>query len=156
MDDLELPREGMARIDVTGRTPALWRDMRPKLLQAINEVLDKVVDPVKGTTLREEAQQLLAAGLGNIKVRLAKAGLENEKIEAEVAKTYAEQEKLLAEARKANSEAEAREFQTAVQRLRLVLGGTKAMLIGDTDEEALLFGRQIDAFLEVLKDVAKA
>jgi hypothetical protein len=45
-------------------------------------------------------------------------------------------------------------FSYAIKKLRLVLGGTKAMLIGDPGEEALLCGQQIDEFLRVLKELA--
>ena len=45
------------------------------------------------------------------------------------------------------------EFQTKVKRLRLVLGGAKAMLIGEPGEEAVIFAKQIEEFLQTLKEL---
>jgi hypothetical protein len=45
---------------------------------------------------------------------------------------------------------------TKVKRLRLVLGMAKAFMVGDTDEEAVVFTAQITAFLETLDKFASS
>lgn len=149
-------REGILRIDVVGKSPDTWSSLRSKLLAAIGKVLDSVIDPEHGTTVREEAKKFTSALLDHARARLAKAGLENEKIEAEVAKLYAECESISADARKKHAEAEATEFETAVKRLKLALELTKAMLIGEPGEEAIVFGNQVQALLGVLSEAAQA
>jgi hypothetical protein len=151
----ELPCEGLIRIDVTGQSAELWRQMRPKLIKAVADVLEGLApDRDAHETLWEGASELVAGAFDHLKARLAKAGLENARIEAEVCKLYAEAESTLAEARKRRGEAAKQEFDTAVRRLRLALGLTRAQLIGDEGEEAILFGKQIDAMLVALKEVA--
>ena len=61
----------------------------------------------------------------------------------------------LAESRKRNAEAAALEFDTAVKKLRFALMGTKAMLISDESNESILFRRQLDGFLESLKQLSE-
>jgi hypothetical protein len=152
MDDHTEPGRYL-RIDVTGRNPGLWKQYRPvlieKIVQALNQLLDQVIDPERGSILREPSSKLTLV----LCDQLAREGPENEKIEAEVRRLYAQIESDSAEARERHARAEALEFTTAVRKLQLVLGGTKAMLIGDPGEEALLFGQQIDEFLKVLKEL---
>jgi hypothetical protein len=66
---------------------------------------------------------MTSALLAHAKAWLARAGLENEKIEAEVNRLYAQIEIDFAEARKRHAEANAIEFATAMRKLRVALGG---------------------------------
>jgi len=90
------------------------------------------------------------------KARLAKPGLEAEKIAAEIGKTFAERQTELARADKTSEEARGLRIKNDISELRLTLGATKAILVGDASEEAVLFGKQVDAFLSALKDLAQA
>src|SRR5262249_21831890 len=138
---------------VTGQDPLLWQGLRSKLVEVINGVLDSVIDHEKETTVREEAKKMTSALLDHAKARLAKAGLENEKIEAEIQRLYTQIENDYAEARKKHAEAEAIELNTALKKLWLSVGLTKAMLIGEAGEENIVFSQQIDAFLGTLKEL---
>ena len=154
MDDHTLPSKQFVQINVSGADPALWQRLRSKLFQTLNDLLDAVVDTEQGSTVREEAQQLMLASLGYLKEKLARPGLENDKIEAETRRLYAQMELDRAEARKRHAEAEAIELQTKIRRLRVVLGGAHALLLGEQGEEAVVFVQQIDAFLTTLDKLA--
>jgi hypothetical protein len=163
--DLRLPfeegesparREGFAGFQVTGKDPDLWKKLRANLLAKVHQVVEELVEKDgKLHWLQEQAKEFTALGLEHLKAKLRKSGVEVEKIEAEVSKLFAEREKALAEARKTNAEARAIEVQTAMKELRMALGMTKAMLIGERGKAAVLFGQQIDAMLEALKLVAE-
>src|SRR5215510_12105862 len=107
MDESYLPeKKQFVRVDVRGKTTELWQSLRPKLIQAMNEVLDAVIDDEQGTTVRDEMKQLTTALLDYAKANLARPGLENERIEAEIRRLYGQMEIDRAEARKKHAEAD--------------------------------------------------
>jgi hypothetical protein len=155
-NEQDCARHGWIRVDVRGKTEAVWASLREKLIVAIGQVLDSITEEQdKGDWFKATSREFTSALLGHAKERLARAGLENAKIEAEVAEIYAKRERELAEARKVHADADAREFKTSLDRLRLMLGATKAMLIGEKGKEALLLGRQLKAFLEVVNELSQ-
>jgi hypothetical protein len=143
----------IVRVDVRGSDPALWARLRPKLLQAIEKALDSTLDHTQGTTVREEARQFTSAFLDYARNRLQREGLENDRIEAEVAKLYAERQSQLADADLRSAQAEDVRSRTALRELCKMLALTKAMLVGDQSDEAILFGQQIDSFLETIRSL---
>jgi hypothetical protein len=151
-EDPNTPKPNLLEVRVSGRSLSSWREFRPKLISAINSVLDSVIDHHNETTIRDEAKEFTSALINHAKAKLNKAGLENEKIEAEVRKIVTQIETERAEARKKHAEADSLEFQTAVKKLQFSLMGTKAMLIGDASDEAILFGKQIESFLTSIKE----
>jgi len=157
MDETNLPeKKQFVRVDVTGKTAALWQSLRPKLIKAMTDVLDAVIDEEHGTTVREEMKQLTTALFDYAKANLARPGLENERIEAEVRRLYGQMEIDRAEARKKHAEAETLEFNNKVRRLRLVLGAAKALMVGEEGQEAVIFTAQITAFLETLENLGSS
>jgi hypothetical protein len=157
MDETHLPeKKQFARIDVRGKTLELWPSLRPKLIKAMNDVLDAVIDDKHGTTVRDEVKQFTTALLGYGKAKLERPPLENERIEAEVRRLYEQMEIDRAEARKKHAEADTLEFNNKVRRLRLVLGATKALMVGEEGEEAVIFTEQITALLETLEKLASS
>src|SRR5687767_11262990 len=151
----EAPREGTLRVDVVGKSADLWARLRPKLLQAISQMLDTVIDLDRGSTVRDEAKKFTSALLRHAEARLEKPVLENEKIEAEVAEIYAKVETERAQARKINAEAEAQELRNCLTRLKLVLMLAKAAIAGDEgDESLLLLGSQLDVFVKSIDDLS--
>jgi len=157
MDDAYLPeKKQFARVDVTGKTASLWQSLRPKLIKAMTDLLDTVIDDEQGATVRDEMKQLTTALLDYAKANLARPGLENERIEAEIRRLYGQMEIDRAEARKKHAEADTLEFNNKVKRLRLVLGAAKALMVGDDGEEAVIFTAQITAFLETLEKLGSS
>ena len=159
MDDEKEKREGIQHIDVTGKNPKLWASFQLKLVETINTMLDTVVDPRRDTTLRQETKEFTSAGLDYLKARLQKAPLKNDKERAEITEIYQRIEheqdkanKTRAETRVLNAEATAKERGNAIKNLQLALKLTKVMLVGEPGEEAVLFGKQIDSYLEVLEE----
>lgn len=140
------------KVDIAGRSPKVWNNLKEKMLIAINSFLDSTIDTIDNKTVRDEAKEFTHALLKYGKDKLAKAGLENDKILAEVDLLYSQKEKELAEARKLNAEAQRIEFDTAIKRLRLSLKMTKVMLIGEPGEEALIMVKSVEQFIEVLDD----
>lgn len=141
------------RVDVRGENTSLWSQLRPKLIARINEVLDSTLDHKRGTSFRDEAKQFTASMLEYARQRLQREGLENDRIEAEIAETYARRTSELAKAENTAADAEHKRQQTNLKELCIALGLTKAMLIGEEGEEAVVFGKQIECFLEVVKDM---
>jgi hypothetical protein len=137
-------------IEVVGNSTEQWARLRTKFLGAIDQLLDTVVDDKSNATVRDEAKNLATALLADAKARLAKSGWENDQIAAHVEKTYAEIETIRASARKVNAEAQSIELQNSVKKLRLLIMATNALMAGETDGEAVLLGKQMKAFLEVV------
>ncbi|HEY2157976.1 MAG TPA: hypothetical protein VGH33_20275 [Isosphaeraceae bacterium] len=149
-------REGLAGFRVTGKDPRLWKKLHSTLLAKVHQVIEGLAEEDAGLNwLQEQAKEFGSLALEYGKAKLRKSSVEVEKAEAEVSKIFSEREKTLAEARKTNAEARAIEVQTAIKELRLALGMTKAMLIGERGKAAVVFGQQIDAMLEALKVVAE-
>jgi hypothetical protein len=145
----------MLRVDVRGKSQELWAGLRSKLMAKVQEVLNSTLDHKRGTTVREEAREFTAALLDFAKAKLQMPVVEVEKAAAEVAKLYAERQKELAEADKIHAEADAIRLETNIRELTLTLALTKAMLVGEPGEEAVLLGRQVDAFLEAVRDLSR-
>lgn len=123
---------------------AFWQGGGQRLQEALNHVLDTVVDTRRGTTAREEAQTLISESIQHLKERLKNQGLQNEEILARVTKLLAEAEKEKALAAKNRAQADALEFATIVRKLRLLLEVQKAM----TEE-------RLDGFMDVLKQLGE-
>lgn len=152
MNESQPSNPGILRVDVKGKSPVVWEANRKKLLHAIERVLDQIGNNDDKTAwFKEQAKVVTSSLMDHARARLAKAGLENERIEAEVSNLYAQREKELAVARKTHAEAESTELDNAAKQLRLILSLTKVMLLGDTSEEAILFGQQIDAMMDDIK-----
>ncbi len=139
---------------IAGKSPNLWSNLKEKLLQAIHSFLDITIDGVNNKTIREEAKEFSHALLKYGKDKLEKAGFENDKIRAEADLLYSQKEKELAEARKLNAEAQKVEFENAIKQLRLSLKMTKAILLGEPGEEALILVKSVEQFIKVLDDFA--
>lgn len=156
-------REGIQRVDVTGVLPQLWAKLQPKLVDAIQQLLETPINPATGATVREEGTEIASLAWEHVKERLRKDIIENRKNEAKIAEIYErlehEREKenrTRAETRKLNAEAEAQELDNRIRKLHTILLLAKATLAGQPGEEALLMGRQIDAYLRALEDVARS
>jgi hypothetical protein len=117
----------------------------PRLQRALEALLDSVVDHRSQTTVREEAQALLAQSIQHLKDRLGRPGLENEAIAARAAKLLAEAEANKAAAAKTHAEAGEIELRTLARKLRLVIEAERSIAAGE-----------LDGFLAVLEDLGRA
>ena len=140
-------------VQITGKDKGLFKQLRGKLVLAISQSLDTVINYEQETTVKEEAKEFASALIDHAKAKLKKAGIENEKLLVEIDNLYVQREKEIAETRKLNAEAKAIEIQNRIRSLRLSLGGLKAMMIGEEGEEDLVFMKQIDSFLSVLNAI---
>ena len=142
-----------AKVDVLGPSFSTWQKFQPQLVEAVQIALASCFDINVRDTLWSEAKELIRSATSHHRQLLLKAGLENVEVEAEVIKLYAECEHRLAEAYSMRSMADALQFETAVKRLRLSLGLTKAMLVMEEGDQATLFGRQVDVMLNELANL---
>jgi hypothetical protein len=143
------------KVEVQGKDTSLWRTLQPKLIQTIHNFLNTVIDSERNTTIREEAKKFTSALLDYGKQKLEKAGLENDKIIAEVDLIYSQKEKEIAETRKIHAEADAIEFNTNIKKLRFSLLGIKVLMVGEKNEEELIFLKQVEEFISVIKEIEK-
>ena len=151
MDDASLPEQKpFARVEVTGKTAARWPSLRPQLLHAVTEVLDAVSDDTRGPTVRDDARHLATALRDYAQAHLARPGFEHECMAAEVRRLYGQREMDRAEAREKHAEAETLAFNNTVRRFRGALGAAQALMIGDTDEEAVICTTHVTALLDML------
>jgi hypothetical protein len=124
--------------------PTSAATLAPRLQRTLERLLDTVVDHRAETTVREEAQELIAHSIQHLKDRLSRPGVENEEIAARAAKLLAEAEASKAVAAKTNAEAGEIELRLLARRLRLVIEAERALTAGHTD-----------AFLAVLEDLGR-
>ncbi len=125
--------------------PTSTAGLLPRLQGALETLLDSVVDHRSHRTVRQEAQELLAQSIQNLKDRLNRPGLENEEIAARAAKLLADAEVSKAAAAKTHAEAGEIELRTLARRIRLVIEAERAIAAGE-----------LDSFLAVLEDLGRA
>lgn len=120
------------------------KGLGPRLQRTLDRLLDTIVNPGDQTTVREEAQALIAQSIQHLKDRLNRPGLENEEIAARAVKLLAEAELAKANAARSKAEADEVEFRLLTRRLRLVIEAEQAFAAGHTG-----------AFLTVLEDLGR-
>lgn len=110
---------------------------RPALIQkidaAVGRVLDAIVDPGAGSTVREEARTVALEGLDAFKAHLRKQGVKNEEILAQIQKLLKEAEQIDAEIEGKHIDNEHRRLALVAKQLRIVLELERYSLTGDTD-----------------------
>ena len=143
-------KKQLPQAPINKRMGEFFREIGPKLENAMNQVLDAVIDTKKGTTVREEARDILNESINHLKARLQKTGLENEEIAARITKILAEAEKERANARKTQLETDHLELMITIRRLRLVLEAQK-LLIGNVEDAPEI--ARINSFIGVLKEL---
>jgi hypothetical protein len=117
----------------------------------IGRILASVIDAEKGTTVKDEALDILKESISHLKEQLRQKGLQNEEITARVSKLLAESENQRATARKTRAESEQIEFMNTIRKLRLVL---EAQLIMSSEKDPK-DNQKMKELIEVLKGVAK-
>lgn len=129
----------------------IWIKLRNKLLDAITKFLDFEIDPVKQSSLREEAQKFTSALLDYGKSQLNKPGIDNQKSLAEIEELYSKAQRNNAETRKINAEAAAIELDNRIKTLQLVLAATKTMIVNQPGQESNHFITDIERFQGLLE-----
>lgn len=110
---------------------SLGSEFLPKLREQLSAIMDMQANPKRGSSLRDETEQLIDKGLANLKSRLAKAGLENEEIEARILKFLAEAEESRARAATEREMTEKQRLKNQANRLRLLIRAEIAMSDGE-------------------------
>lgn len=92
-----------------------------KLNMALGHVLDAIINPEIGTTVRDEAKAIAAEGLNTLKQYLKKVGITNERTLAEVRRIMAEAESIEVDAVRKRTETQHRQLALLAKKLRLVI-----------------------------------
>ena len=129
----------------------LQKELIPKLQTTIDRILNSVINTETGTSVKDEALDILKESIGHLKEQLRHKGLQNEEITARVTKLLAEAENQRATARKTRAESEQLEFMNTIQNLRLVLEAQLIMIADENPKDT----QRLTGLVEVLKDVAK-
>ena len=135
----------------TPKAETLHKELIPKLQTTIYRILDSVIDTETGTTVKDEALDILKESINHLKEQLRHKGLQNEEITARVTKLLAEAENQRAAARKTRAESEQLEFMNTIRKLRLVLEAQLIMIADENTKDA----QRLTGLVEVLRDVAK-
>lgn len=138
---------------LTGKDPRAFAAARDKLLTWFNQLLDNQLDAVAGTTVRDEAHEFIHESLTFLKAKLKKADFENEKIQAETVDAFASAKERLANARKTSAEAQALELDNMIKQMKIQLTITKVIVMQDTSDAAILFGRDVEALLIAIREI---
>ena len=114
-----------------------------KVNAVIERLLDSIIDPEKGTTVRKEAQDVLAESVSSLKAMLRNPQIKEEKALAEIALKIREAEKVTIETEAIDMETQHRQFALMVKQLRMVVS-----------MEYYLQKNDPEAFLRILKDLS--
>lgn len=143
----------LLRIDLVGKDENLFSNLKGKLIKMVDKVLDSSLDVSSDLTVKEELQKFTSLSLNFAESKLKKASIENDHIITEIQEKLSIIQKNKAEARKINATARTIEFDQNLKELTFTLKMTKALILGEGNEEALAFTKQIDVFLEVIKSI---
>ena len=135
--------QSAAQPESTQRAGSFWA----KIDRAVEAILDTVINPVHGTTLRAASQELAAAGLDHVKSRLARAGKQNRQIDSSTEVSLANAQKTHEEARRVRIEADAALFELNLRKLGFALVMEAAR---SADDPAGRERKQIAEVLELL------
>ena len=114
-------------------------------------MLNSVINTETGTTVKDEALDILKESIGHLKEQLRHKGLQNEEITARVTMLLAEAENQRAAARKTRAVSEQLEFINTIRKLRLVLEAQLIIIADENPKDT----QRLTGLVEVLKDVAK-
>lgn len=130
---VSVSRQQSKKISLDSRPRSFGTDFSDKLRSTLMGVLDSVVDHERQAAVKEEAQNLIAESIRNMKERLKHQGLVNEEIAAKVTKFLAEAERARALAAKTRVETETIEFDLIIKKLILLMEAQKAMTGNDLE-----------------------
>lgn len=154
---MDLEKKSFLEVQVQGNDIELWREKRSKFIEVIGKAVEtlmgKIIDPINKTTVKEESQQLISQTLNHVKSKLAKPGVENDKTIAEIQEVYAKIEEISINNRKNLADAEAQEFKNFLNQLEFSLGSTKIILLNETDEESVIFTKQIAEWIDLVRSI---
>lgn len=149
----EKEEKRLLRIDLVGKDQNLFANLKGKLIKMVDKVLDSSLDVSSDLTVKEELQKFTSLGLNFAESKLQKASIENDQIIAEIQEKLSLIQKNKAESRKINATARTIEFDQSLKELTFTLKMTKAIILGEGNDEALAFTKQIDIFLEVIRSL---
>ena len=150
-------KKQVLRVEVSGKDPQLWKELRGKLMakiaMAVYDLLDVGLDPIARMKLENGAREVSTAFLKYQKSAFDESSIEKQQIFADIGKKYAETEREKATAREKNAQAQTVELGNAIKALKIALGATQMMMYGEEGEEVVVFSKQLASFMEVLKEM---
>ncbi len=119
-DELAFLPNNDALVDKAGEASPSHR-LSARLNAALGHVLDAMVDPAGGLTVREEAKAVAAEGIKSLKAYLRRPGIKNDRTRAELRQIMAEAESIEVETVRKRTENQHRQLALLAKKLRLLL-----------------------------------
>lgn len=116
--------------------------LRGKIQGVIDKILDQIADPVAGSTVREEAQEVLSEGITSLKALVRNPQVKEQQALADISVKIREAEKLVAETRSLDIQNREAELALFAKQLRFVVATEEYML-----------SQNRSALLQVLEDL---
>ena len=138
------------RIDVSGDSEELWKNLKHKSVQTVFEFLDSTVQSESDSLIKEEAAKLISELVAQAEQVPIKGDIDNERRTAEIDRLYSSKIKQLAETRKINAESDAIGLSVSLNKLKVSLGLAKTLLLDQADQREIMFIKKIDNFLDTL------
>ena len=113
-----------------------------KIERVIEGLLDSIIDPSRGATVRDEAQRVLSEGIASLKALIKSPQMTQEKAIADITLKIREAEKVAAETQAIDVETQHRQFALIVKQLRMVMAA-----------QAFLAHQDQGLLLQVLEDL---
>lgn len=114
----------------TGGGPALPTSLGQTLTvarQKVQQLLEAEINPRQGTSIADEAEDLIDRGFKSLKAFLDKGGLENEETKARIVKTIAEAQEAKARTETERAMTEKQRIKNLANRLRLLIMAERAV-----------------------------
>ena len=146
-------------VRVRGKNPVLWKELRAKFIDKIiaivEELMEEEVDSLHQTTGQNERIEVNLGVVKQIKSRLAKPGIENEKLLVEIQALYWKMEKVALSNRKNKAEAKSLELKNKLNQIEISLGLTKIIAVQDKSEDIVIFLKEVDEWMALVRNLKK-
>lgn len=146
----ERKKKEWLRVDVRGDNREVWDRLRTAFVARVQSLLDTTLDPERGTSLREEAKEFASRSLSFARAKLEMPSAELQKLSAETELLFAKRQREIAEAEKTSEETRAIRIENDLKELQITLAVTKALLVGESGNEAMLLGQCIESLQETV------
>lgn len=151
---MEHEDDEILKIKLRGKNPDLWKSLRHKFLTQLESILETVINFENSGTVRDELKNVSSELLKFTKEKLRRPGFENQKVLAEIDDLYSSSQHKLAQARMVNAQAKEVELKNKLLELKMSLAIVHASLIGESDEESLVFIKRIEMVKLLLSEIS--
>ncbi|MCX2432194.1 hypothetical protein [Pedobacter sp. GR22-10] len=142
-----IEKKTFLKVEVEGQKASVWESAKGKLMDLMTKLMDAQINSYSDSTVREELKRAGSNVIEFANAKLQRPSLENIKLQAEIELMLKNSAKVDAETRKVNAEAEAVELANLEQKLKIVMGAAKMIAMGERNQEAILFCKDMESLL---------